>query len=68
MNHEINITTRDKLMRAWQDSMDLVRDFEVHSHEIADDRAVSQVFAEFAREEGVHAARFRELLLHYQQK
>lgn len=68
MNHEINITTRDKLMHAWQDSMDLVRDFEVHSHEIADDRTVSQVFAEFAREEGEHAARFRELLLHYQQK
>lgn len=73
MNHghnenEVNITTRDKLMKAWQDSMSLVRDFEIHSHEISDDRATSQIFARFAEEEGVHAAKFRELLLQYQSK
>ena len=64
--NEINITTRDKLMKAWQDSMMLVRDFENHSHEISDDKTASQIFANFAEEEGVHAAKFRELLLEYQ--
>ena len=64
--NEVNITTRDKLMKAWQDSMSLVRDFEVHSHEISDDKTTSQIFASFAEEEGVHAAKFRELLLQYQ--
>ena len=66
--NEVNITTRDKIMRAWQDSMMLVRDFENYAHEISDDKTASQVFASFAEDEGVHAAKFRELLLEYQSK
>lgn len=66
--NEVNITTRDKLMRAWQDSMMLVRDFEIHAQEIHDDKNASQVFSRFAEEEGIHAAKFRELLLEYQSK
>ena len=66
--NEVNITTRDKVMRAWQDSMMLVRDFENYAHEIADDKMASQMFSSFAEDEGIHAAKFRELLLKYQEK
>ncbi len=66
--NEVNITTRDKVMRAWQDSMMLVRDFETYAHEISDDKLASKVFSDFAVEEGLHAAKFREILLKYQDK
>lgn len=36
--HDIEITTRDKLLRAWENSMELVRDFENYSKDIKDDR------------------------------
>lgn len=62
----ITITTRDRVMRAWENSMELTRDFEMYSKEIHDDPNVARVFAEFAEEECVHAARFREILHKYQ--
>lgn len=60
--NEVVITTRDKLMRAWENSKELVRDFEVHSKEIEDEN-IKKVFKEFAEDEGLHAAKLRELLL-----
>ncbi|MBE6862722.1 MAG: rubrerythrin [Ruminococcus sp.] len=62
----VNITTRDKLLRAWQNSMEMVRDFETYSKEIADDKQVRDIFREYAEEEGLHAAKFREMLLERQ--
>ncbi len=62
----ITITTRDRVMRAWENSMELTRDFEMYSKEIHDDPDVARVFAEFAEEECVHAAHFREILHKYQ--
>lgn len=59
---EIRITTHDRLMRAWQNSMELTRDFEIYSKEI-DDPQVQSVFSDFAVDEGKHAARFRDLLI-----
>lgn len=59
------ITTEDKLMLAWENSMELVRDFEIHSKEIDDNPAAAKAFADFAEEEGAHAARFKELLDKY---
>ena len=59
--HGIKITDRDRVLRAWQNSMEAVRDFETFSSEV-DDRELSSVFAGFAEEECVHAARFLEIL------
>lgn len=63
--HQIKITTRDRLMRGWENSMELVRDFENYAKEIEDDRQASALFARFAEEEGVHAAKFHEILHNY---
>ncbi len=59
---EIEYTTYDRLLRAWENSMELVRDFEMYSKRIEDDD-VRKVFKEFAEDEGKHASRFRELLM-----
>ena len=66
MEHEVIITTRDRLLRGWQNSMELVRDFETYSKEIKDDKEAIALFKEFAEDEGLHAARFREMLHQYQ--
>ena len=63
----VQITTRDPVMRAWENSMELTRDFELYSKQINDDDETAKVFAKFAEEECVHAARFREILHKYQQ-
>lgn len=65
---EIKITTRDRLLRAWENSKELVRDFEIYSKEIEDDEDVKNVFAEFAKEEGLHASKFREMLHTYENR
>lgn len=66
--HEIEITTRDRILRAWENSMELVRDFQNYSREIKDDKQVAKIFAEFAEDEGLHASKFREILHEYQDK
>ncbi len=63
----IIVSTRDRVMRAWENSMELTRDFEMYSKEIHDAPEVAKVFADFAEEECVHAARFREILHKYQE-
>lgn len=64
--HDIEITTRDKLLRAWENSMELVRDFENHSKDIKDDRQAAETFKKFAEDEGLHANEFRQMLHRYQ--
>ena len=59
---EIEYTTYDRLLRAWENSMELVRDFEMSSKRI-EDEGVKQIFQKFAEEEGLHASKFRELIL-----
>ena len=63
--HKIKVTTRDRLLRAWEDSMELVRDFELNSHEIADNSEVAQFFRIRACA-GLQASKFRELLEKYE--
>ncbi len=63
--HAIKITTRDRILRAWENSMELVRDFEIYSKEIEDDNEASKIFAKFAEDECCHASKFRELLHRY---
>lgn len=58
-------TTHDRLLRAWENSTELVRDFEMYSKRIEDDE-VKKVFKTFAEEEAVHASKFRELVIKYQ--
>ncbi len=61
-NHKVKITTHDRLMRAWENSMELTRDFELYSKEIDDDK-IRKTFSDFAIEEGIHASTFREMLM-----
>ena len=62
--HNITITTRDRLMCAWRDSMELTRNFEIFSKESNDER-VSAMFADFAEDEGLHSAKLLNLLEEY---
>ncbi|MEN6313745.1 MAG: rubrerythrin [Clostridiaceae bacterium] len=59
---EIEYTTYDRLLRAWENSMELVRDFEMGSKRV-EDEGIKQVFKKFAEDEGMHASKLRELLI-----
>ncbi len=63
--HGITITARDRLMAAWQSSMELVRDFEAFAQQ-EDGTSLKEIYAEYAEDEGIHASKFRELLLAYE--
>lgn len=64
---EIEYTTYDRILRAWENSMELVRDFEMYSKRI-EDESLQQVFKEFAEDEGRHASKLRELLQQHRQR
>ncbi len=66
-NNEVEITTYDRLLRAWENSMEMVRDFEMYSKRIEDEE-VKKVFKQFAEENGMHATKLREMLLEYKQR
>lgn len=66
-NNEIEYTEYDRLLRAWENSMEMVRDFEMYSKRV-DDNELSGVFKEFAEDEGFHASKLRELLEKYKNK
>lgn len=59
----VKITTHDKLLRAWLNSTEMVRDFETYSKEIMDDDEAKAIFKEYAETEAFHAAKFRDMLL-----
>ncbi|HOM02818.1 MAG TPA: ferritin family protein [Acetivibrio sp.] len=65
--NEVEITTYDRLLRAWENSMELVRDYEMYSKRI-EDQKIKEVFKKYAEEEGKHATELRELLLEYRNK
>jgi rubrerythrin len=65
--NEVKITTYDRLLRAWENSMELVRDYEMYSKRI-EDQEVKQVFKEFAEDEGMHATTLRVMLLNYKKQ
>ena len=54
------MNTRDCLQRAWINSMELVRDFEMYSKRI-DNKEVSGVFKKYAEEQGMQASNLRDL-------
>lgn len=65
--NEIMITTYDRILRLWQNSMEMVRDFEMNSKRIEEDN-IKEEFKKFAEDEGMHATRLREMLLQYGRK
>ncbi len=68
MQHEteqVIITPRDRVLRAWQNSTELVRDFRLYAKELADQPELAAVFHQCAEDECVHAARFRDILRQY---
>lgn len=62
--HDIELTTYDRLLRAWENSKELVRDYEMYSKRI-DDKNISGVFKQFAEDEGLHASKLRDIILTY---
>ena len=62
----IRITNRDRVLRAWQNSMELVRDFQNAADVMHDDGRVVRAFRQFAEEEAAHAAKFLEFLHAYE--
>ena len=66
--HEVKINTRDRLLRAWEDSMHLVREFKDCEKLVDDSEEAREMFSKFADEEGVHAAEFKAMLLDYELK
>ena len=62
--NEVEFTTYDRLLIAWENSMEMVRDFEMYSKRIEDEK-VKEVFKQFAEEEGMHASKLREMVLEY---
>jgi len=65
--NEVEITTYDRLLRAWENSMELVRDYEMYSKRIEDEK-VKSAFKEFAEDEGMHATKLRDMLLDYKKQ
>ncbi len=62
--NEVEFTTYDRLLIAWENSMEMVRDFEMYSKRI-EDQDVKEVFKQFAEDEGLHASKLKEMLLEY---
>jgi len=58
------MSTRDCLQRAWNNTMELVRDFEMYSKNI-NDKKVSGTFKKMAEEQGMMAHDLRELFNQY---
>lgn len=63
--HDIETTTRDRLMRAWENSMELTRDYQMYSKHIEDSK-IAEVFKQLAENEAVHAQKLHYLLKEYE--
>lgn len=61
---KLELTTYDRILMTWEDSKELVRDFESYS-KIVDEPEVAEIFAKFAEDEGHHAAKLLELAHKY---
>lgn len=64
IDNDIEYTTYDRLLRAWENSKELVRDYEMYSKRVQE-KDVSDVFKRFAEDEGDHASKLRDMLLKY---
>lgn len=64
--HRILTTVRDRLLRAWENSMEMARDFEGYADEYREEPKYREVFSKYVVEEAEHAAHLKELLHAYQ--
>lgn len=64
--NSVKITTRDKLLRSWLNSMETVRDYRNYAEEIKDDKALSELFKKYAEDIAFQASEFHKLLLEKQ--
>lgn len=61
-HHEpIHISTRDRVLRAWQNTMELIRDYQLYAAEI-EDHNISDLFSRMAETECRHAADLHDVL------
>ena len=61
------ITNRDHVLRAWQNSTELVRDYQAYAHELeADNKDLTKLFSELAEDEAAHAAKLLDVLRGYE--
>lgn len=60
------MNSRDCLQRAWMNTMELVRDFEMYSKRINDEE-VAKLFKQYAQEQGIQASNLREMYNRYEQ-
>lgn len=63
--YKIEITTRDRLLRAWQNSMELVRDLETYAKDAAGDQKAAALFADCAEGQCRQASQLLEMLHDY---
>ena len=64
----IKINTRDRLLRAWENSMELVMDYQTYKQDIKDNDEVAKLFGQFADEEAMHASKLHDLLRNCQDR
>ena len=60
--HRISTTVRDRLLRAWEDSMEMAKEFESYADEYSGEPQYRDVFKKYAIEEAEHAAALKDLL------
>lgn len=60
------ITDRDRVLRAWENSTELVRDYQAYAHVSGEDKKLSKLFSEYAEDEALHASKLLELLHSYE--
>ena len=63
----VDINSRDRVMRAWENSMELVRDYRFYAREVKNE-SLSELFDEFAEDECRHAAKFNDILQKIEEK
>lgn len=56
------ISNRDRVLRAWENSTELVRDYKAYAEEMKEDEQLSELFLEFAKDEAYHASTLLDIL------
>lgn len=60
--NNLHITVRDRVLRAWENSTELVRDYQNYANDSENHPKIAHMFNEYAKDEAVHAAELLKLL------
>lgn len=63
--YDIKITTRDRLLRAWETTAELARTFKIYSEHTDDSEPAKKALESAAISAGEHAAVFLDMLQEY---